>query len=202
MVCRNRLWSGVLSLSVVLFCTAAQAQKAFHNDEISIGGFYQLTPNVTGNGITDSTSRSGGGEAAFSHSFHPLIGWQVSYDYTRYTEFYTGQAFGYQHNVHAINGDYYVHGARAFGFRPYAMAGATLLDFSPSLNGGQNVPYQPRAGANFGGGIEIPMLAHNFGLQLQYRGILYKAPDFALTKLTTGAFRLTSQPTVGIYFHF
>jgi opacity protein-like surface antigen len=202
MVCRNRLWSGVLSLSVLLCCTAAQAQKAFHNDEASIGGFYQLTSDASGNGITDTTSRSMGGEAAFSHSFHPLMGWQFSYDYSRFTEFYTGQPFGYQHNLHVFNGDYYLHGAQAFRFRPYAMAGISAIIFSPSLNGGQNVAWQPRVGANFGAGADIPLVTHNFGLQVQYRGLFYEAPDFALAKLSTGAYRLTSEPTAGLYLRF
>ena len=123
MVSRYRLWPGLLSLGVLLFCTAAQAQKALRNDEVSIGGFYQFTANASGNSITDTATKSLGGEAAFSHSFHPLLGWQFSYDYTRFTEKYTGQPFGYQHNLHVFNGDYYLQGFQALGIRPYGMAG-------------------------------------------------------------------------------
>ena len=202
MVSRYRLWFGLLSVSALLVCSAAQAQQALRNDEVSIGGFYQLTSNASGNNITDRTTRSLGGEAAFSHTFHPLIGWQFSYDYTRYTEYYTGQVFGYQHNLHVFNGDYYLHGFQAFGFRPYAMAGISAVIFSPSLNGGQNVAWQPRPAANFGAGVQIPLLTHNFGLQVQYRGLYYKAPDFGLAKLTTNAWRLASQPTAGLYLRF
>ena len=202
MLSRNRLWCCFLSLSVLLLCTAAQAQKALHNDELSVGGFYQMTSNVSGNGITDTTTRSLGGEAAFSHSFHPLMGWQFSYDYTRFTEYYTGQVFGYQHNQHVFNGDYYVHGFSALGFRPYAMAGISAVIFSPSLNGGQNVSWQARPGANFGAGVQVPLLTHNFGVQVQYRGLYYKAPDFGLAPLTTNAWRLTSEPTAGLYLRF
>lgn len=202
MVSRNRLWSGLLALSALLFSTAVPAQKALHNDEASVGGFYQLTMNASGNGITDRTTRSLGGEAAFSHSFHPLIGWQVSYDYTRFTEYYSGQVFGYQHNQHVFNGDYYLHGFQAFGFRPYAMGGISAVIFSPSLNGGQNVSWQARPGANFGAGADIPLLSHNLGLQVQYRGLYYQTPDFGLPKLTTNTWRLTSEPTAGFYLRF
>lgn len=202
MVSRNRLWPGLLGLAVLLCCTAARAQKALHNDDVSIGGFYQVTSNASGNGITDTATHSAGGEAAFSHSFHPLLGWQLSYDYTRFTERYTAQPFGYQHNLHVFNGDYYVHGFQALGLRPYAMGGVSAVIYSPSLNGGQNVPWQPRLGANFGAGVEMPLLIHNFGLQLQYRGLYSKAPDFGLTKLTTNSYRLMSEPTAGIYIRF
>jgi hypothetical protein len=202
MVSRFRLWPGLICLGVFVFGTAAHAQKALRNDDVSIGGFYQLTSNASGNSITDRTTRSVGGEAAFSHSFHPLIGWQFSYDYTRFTEYYTAQPFGYQHNQHVFNGDYYLHGFQALGLRPYAMAGISAIVFSPSLNGGQNAPWQARPGANFGGGVQIPLLTNYFGVQVQYRGLYYKAPDFGLAKLTTNAWRLTSQPTAGIYIHF
>jgi len=202
MVSRYGLWSGFVALGILLSCATAPAQKALHNDDVSIGGFYQFTQNATGNGITDTTSKSLGGEAAFSHSFHPLIGWQASYDYTRFTEYYTGQIFGYQHNLHVFSGDYYLHGFEALGLRPYAMAGISAVIFSPTLNGGQNVPWQARAGANFGAGVEIPLLTKNFGVQVQYRGLFYQAPDFGLAKLNTGSYRLTSEPTAGLFVHF
>lgn len=202
MVSRNRLWPGLLSLLVVFSCTAARAQKALHNDDLSIGGFYQFTSNASGNGITDTATHSLGGEAAFSHSYHPLMGWQASYNYSRFTEHYTGAVFGYQHNLHVFNGDYYVHGFQALGLRPYAMGGISAIVYSPTLNGGQNVSWQARPGANFGAGVEMPLLTHNFGLQLQYRGLFSKAPDFGLTPLTTNSFRITSEPTAGIFLHF
>jgi opacity protein-like surface antigen len=202
MLSRNRLWPGVVSLGVLLFCTAVQAQKALHNDEVSIGGFFQFTSNASGNSITDTPTKSLGGEAAFSHSYHPLLGWQFSYDYSRFAEKYTGQPFGYQHNLHVFSGDYYLHGVQALGFRPYAMAGISAVVFSPSLNGGQNAAWQARPGANFGAGVQIPLLTNNFGVELQYRGLYYKAPDFGQAKLTTNAWRLTSEPTAGIYVRF
>jgi opacity protein-like surface antigen len=201
MVSRNRLWPGGLALGLVFFCTAAQAQKILHNDEVSIGGFYQFTSNASGNSITDTPTKSLGGEAAFSHSFLPLMGWQFSYDYTRFTEKYTDRPFGYQHNQHVFNGDYYLHVPTPM-FRPYAMAGISAIVFSPSLNGGQNASWQARPGANFGAGVDIPLLTGNFGVQVQYRGLYYKAPDFDLAPLKTDSWRITSQPTAGIYVRF
>ena len=186
----------------LLLASAAQAQRALHNDDVSIGGFYQFTSDASGNGITDTTSHSLGGEASFRHSFHPLLGYEASYDYSRFTEYYTGQPFGYQHNLHQFNGDYYVHGPRALGIQPFAVAGVSAVVFSPSLNGGQNVPYQVRPGANFGAGVNVPLLTSNLGLRLQYRGAFYQAPDFGLAKLSTNSYRLTSEPMVGVYLRF
>jgi len=203
MVSRNLVWSGLLSLVVLVFGTAAQAQKALHNDEVSIGGFYQLTSDASGNGITDTASKSLGGEASFRHSYHWWMGYDAAYDYARFTEYYTGQIFGYQHNMHAFSGSYYVHGpVRVLGIQPFAVGGISAVVFSPTLNGGQNVSWQARPGANFGAGINYALLSSHIGLRLQYRGLYYKAPDFGLSKLTTNAWRLTSAPMAGFYIEF
>jgi hypothetical protein len=202
MLSRRILWFFLAPFSVFFLCSAAQAQKALRNDDVSIGGFYQFTQTASGNGITDTATKSAGGEASFRHSFHWWLGYEAAYDYTRFSEFYTRQVFGYQHNLHQFSGDYYVHGPKAFGIQPFAIAGVSAVVFSPSLNGGQNVPYQVRPGANFGAGINYPLLTNYFGVRLQYRGVFYKAPDFGQTPLTTNAYRLTSEPMAGVYIRF
>jgi hypothetical protein len=202
MVSRRILQFFSASFLVFLFCSAAQGQKALRNDDVSVGGFYQFSTDASGNGISDTTTKSVGGDASFRHSFHPLLGYEIAYDYTRFGENYTGEPFGYQHNQHMFSGSYYVHGPRAAGIQPFAMAGISAVVFSPSLNGGQKAAWQARPGVDFGGGVNVPMLASYFGLRLQYRGEFYKAPDFGLAKLTTNSYRLTSEPTVGVYIRF
>jgi hypothetical protein len=202
MVSRSALRFFLAPFSVFLLCSAVQAQKALRNDDVSVDGFYQFTQTASGNGISDTASKSLGGEASFRHSFHPLLGFEAAYDYARFTESYTGQAFGYQHNLHVFSGSYYVHGPRALGLQPFALAGISAAVFSPSLNGGQNVPYQVRPAANFGAGINYPLLGSAIGLRFEYRGLYYQAPDFGLQKLTTNAYRLTSEPMAGVYLHF
>lgn len=202
MVSRRIVWFFLAPLSCFLFCSAAQAQKVLRNDDASVGGFYQFTSTASGNGISDTASKSLGGEASFRHSFHWWLGYEASYDYTRFSDFYSGQAFGYQHNLHQFNGDYYVHGPKAFGIQPFAVAGVSAVVFSPTLNGGQNVPYQVRPGLNYGVGVNVPLLTSHLGLRLQYRGLMYKAPNFGEAYLTTNAWRETSEPMAGVYIRF
>jgi len=186
---------------IFLFSSAAEAQKALRNDDVAVSGFYQFSSTASGNGISDRASHSLGGEASFRHSFHWWLGYQAAYDYTRFTEYYTGQPFGYQHNQHEFSGSYYVHGPKALGIQPFAVAGITAVVVSPSLNGGQNASYQARPGLDFGAGINYPLLGV-VGLRLQYRGVYSKAPDFGLTPLTTNSYRLTSEPMAGFYIRF
>lgn len=182
--------------------SSAQAQKALSNSDVSVDGFAQFTSTASGNGITDRPTKSAGGAASFRHSYRWWLGYEAGYEYTRFTEYYTGQAFGVQHNTHEFSGSYYVHGATTLGIQPFATAGVSAVVFSPSLNGGQNVPYQARPGVNFGAGVNVPLLTGHFGVRLQYRGVFYKAPDFGQPQLTTNAFRETSEPMAGVYIRF
>jgi len=202
MLSRRVVWFVLGIFPVFLFGSAAQAQKALRNDDVSVDGFYQFSSTASGNGISDKATHSLGGEAAFRHSFHWWLGYEAAYDYTRFTENYTGQPYGYQHNQHVFSGSLYVHGPRTLGIQPFAVGGVSAVIFSPSLNGGQNVPWQARPGANFGAGINYPLLGSTLGLRLQYRGLFYKAPDFGLTPLTTNSYRLTSEPMAGFYLRF
>ena len=203
MVVRKLPWLCLASLAGLLLSPAAQAQKALTNSDLSFDGFYQFTSTASGNGISDTASKSAGGAASFRHSYHWWLGYEAAYEYTRYTEHYTGQVFGIQHNQHEFSGSWYVHGPHTLaGLQPFALAGVSAVVLSPSLNGGQNVPWQARPGINYGAGVNVPLLTSYFGLRLEYRGVFYKAPDFGQANLTTNAWRNTSEPMAGIYFRF
>jgi hypothetical protein len=180
----------------------AHAQKVLRNSDVAVSAFGQFTSDVTGDGITLTTSRSLGGQAAFRHSYHWWLGYEAAYSYTRFSEFYSGQAFPLQHNVHDFSGAYLVQGPRAFGFQPFASVGISALVFSPSLNGGQRASWQPRAGLNYSVGVNKALFTSHFGVRVQYRGVYYKAPDFGEAALTTNSHRLTSEPMAGVYLRF
>jgi hypothetical protein len=205
---RKSLVASLLFCAVpALLVSSAHAQKALKNDDISVDGFAEFTQTVSGNGITDTTSKAAGGAASFRHSYHWWLGYEAGYEYTRYHENYTGvpgfpeQVFGVQHNQHEFSGSYYVHGPTVF-VQPFALVGVSAVVLSPSLNGGQNVPWQARPGINFGVGANMPLLTSHFGVRVEYRGVYYKAPDFTEPYLTTNAYRVTSEPMAGLYFKF
>lgn len=187
---------------LALAVSSAQAQRALKNDDISVDGFAAFTQTVSGNGITDTPSRAAGGAVSFRHSFHWWLGYEAGYEYTRYHESYTGVPFGVQHNQHEFSGSYLVVGPKAFGIQPFGLAGVSAVVQSPTLNGGQNVPWQAGPGANFGAGVNVPLLTSHIGLRLEYRALYYKAPGFGQTDLTTNAYRVTSEPMAGAYFRF
>ena len=184
------------------FVAQARAQSFLKNSEASFSGFWQDTPSVTGNGVTVSTTHSIGGQAAFRHSYHWWLGFEGSYNYSRYSEHYSVHPFAVQHNTHEFAASYLVSTPSVLGFRPFALGGVSAVVFSPSLNGGQNVSWQARPGVNFGVGIEHGLVTSHFGVRVQYRGVYYKTPDFGEPQLSTGKMRLTSEPMAGVYLRF
>jgi hypothetical protein len=194
------------ALLLALFALAAhavQAQSILRNSEASVSAFAQFSSDTSGNGITDNPTRSAGGQIAFRHSYHWWLGYEGSYAFTRYAERYSGQPYSYQHNMHEAAGSYLVSAPVGFlGFKPFALAGFSGVILSPSLNGGQNVSWQGRPALNFGAGFDHPLLTDHIGIRVQYRGLLYKTPDFGEAALTTNSFRITSEPMAGAYVRF
>jgi len=85
---------------------------------------------------------------------------------------------------------------------PYVLAGAGALTFNPGGNtliAGADT--QTRAAFVYGGGADFP-LTHHFSLRAEYRGLVYKTPDFGLRALNTDTLTHTAQPSAGIVFRF
>ena len=78
-----------------------------------------------------------------------------------------------------------------------------------------NIPASQQTKPTFlyGGGLDyqvfslVPLirrstLTHHLALRLQYRGLLYKAPDFKVQNLFTGAREHMAEPTIGVVVKF
>jgi opacity protein-like surface antigen len=53
----------------------------------------------------------------------------------------------------------------------------------------------------YGAGAEYAFTRH-FSLRAEYRGLVYKAPNFNLASLNTGSWTQIAQPSAGIAFRF
>ncbi len=195
----------VALLGWVVFTVTARAQNpahVFHNSDISVSAFGQFTQSVSGDGVMVDPTKSVGGQAAFRHIYHPWMGFEASYGYTRYTDNYSSNVFGVQHNVHEFGGSYLVSAPGLLGIKPFGLAGVSALLFSPSLNGGQRASAQAKPAFNFGLGVNAPLLTSHFGVRVQYRALYYPTPDYDDVRYKTGTWRLTSEPMVGLYLKF
>lgn len=53
----------------------------------------------------------------------------------------------------------------------------------------------------YGGGIDYTLFG-GIAMHLQYRGLLYKAPDFSLPGFSTGSWGHWAEYTAGLVFRF
>jgi opacity protein-like surface antigen len=53
----------------------------------------------------------------------------------------------------------------------------------------------------YGGGANFDV-THNLGIRAEYRGLVYKTPDFTSSALTLDKVTHLAQPSVGFYFRF
>jgi hypothetical protein len=201
MVIRRSLSFLVLLLIVAGLGNRAMAQS-LKNMEGAVAVFGQFSGTSSGNGVTDSPTESLGTLATFRQSFHPWLGYEVNYSYTRFSERYSTIPFGVQNNVNEVTGAYLVQGPSFLGLQPFGAIGFGALIFLPTTTGGQKYGQQNRIPLLYEFGVNYPILTSHLGLRLQYRGLSYKTPDFNATLLTTGARRTTSEPSVGAYLRF
>jgi outer membrane immunogenic protein len=88
--------------------------------------------------------------------------------------------------------------------RPYALAGGGALVFRPTDDAkttNSGIDQQTKAAFVYGGGVNFDIV-RQFGIRAEYRGLVYKTPDFGMTSLNLDKITHLAQPSVGVYFRF
>src|ERR1700722_8133529 len=178
--------------------------QTFKNLEGAVSILGQFSQSSNGNGVQDNPTDSLGALATVRQSFHPWLGYEVNYSYTRFTEKYSNIPFGVQNNVHEVTVAYLVQGPSLpiLGLQPFGTVGTGALIFLPTTTGGQKYGKQTQVPLLYKLGVNCPILTSHLGLRFQYRGLVYTTPDFNTPMLTTNAKRQTSELSLGAYLHF
>jgi opacity protein-like surface antigen len=187
------------------FTTAALAQE--ERNEIGVQGTAFITKDTNGNGILQHVTRSGGFLLNYRFHITPWLAAEANYGYNRDTlrDLIATAPMSVNENVHQATAAL-VLGVpiSASRVQPYVLAGAGVLRFDPRSTlianpfGADN---QTKGAFLYGGGANIS-LAQHVALRLEYRGLVYKAPDFALTALSTDTTTHTAMPSIGLSFRF
>lgn len=200
---------GLVAIAAFLvFSTTAMAQVEQHS-QVSIQGTALVTKdtNADSSPLSQHTTKSGGFLVGYSYQFNKWAGLEGNYGYTQNT-LNTFGSFGQssiRSDFHEVTGAFVAHiPVNARGVRPYALAGAGALVFNPtddakSMNAG--IDRQTKATFVYGGGVNFDV-THFFGVRAEYRGLVYKAPDFQLDTLNLDKVTHLAQPSAGIYFRF
>jgi opacity protein-like surface antigen len=192
--------------ATLLFAANSRAQELPPN-EVSVQGTGFFTKDSDNNGVIQHSTDSGGLLVSYRNLFSRWFGADLSYGYTRDTQlnFTPVGASRVQSDVHQTTAALVAHTpGRVFGFRPFALAGAGALTFSPVNNFGGiaiGADTQAKAAFVYGGGADYDINDH-FALRLEYRGLVFKRPDFGMNLLNSDAVTHTAQPSAGFVFRF
>jgi opacity protein-like surface antigen len=197
-----KTWTGVLTI-LFLFAGTALAQEEMPS-QVAIQFTGLIPRDATGNGITDHATKSGGFQLSYTHLLHKWAAAEASYGYGRNTQNYSGDfgTAGVQANINKFTGAFVlrlpVHVSR---LRPYALAGGGVLRFSPTSDPGNaaGAVSQSKGTFLYGAGADVDLSRH-VGLRVDYRGFLFKPPDFTLSGFTVGTTTHLAQPSIGIFF--
>ncbi|MCU1304608.1 MAG: hypothetical protein JWQ87_4892 [Candidatus Sulfotelmatobacter sp.] len=190
---------------LTLFTLAATAQES--RSEISLQGTGFFTKDSNGQGISRTTTDTGGVLVGYRYHINRWLSAEANYGFDRNTQKYFSTA-GFsrvQSDVHSATADMVVN--LPFSIRrvnPYVLGGGGSLVFHPTGNAGGFVPgaeTQARGAFLYGGGVNYTLTKH-LSLRAEYRGYVYKDADFGIRALNTNNWTHTAQPSAGVVFRF
>src|ERR1041384_3372176 len=176
----------VLALGVLsIFTVTAVAQE--QRSEISLQGIGSYTRNSTGNGIRQQATDTGGFLVGYRYHINRWLSAQADYGFNRNTQqFFAPSGFSsVRSDIHQTTGGVVVNLPAPAHWRisPYALAEGGALVFNPNENNGlAGASSQARGVFVYGGGADF-LLSRHFSLRAEYRGLVYKTPDFGFSNL-------------------
>lgn len=201
-----------LSAAAIILSATAMASAQDLRSEVSIQGTANVTKNSDNLDIPHRATKSGGFLAGYRYHLSPWFAIQGDYGYTRNTQKYFDPFFGetdVQSNIHMLTGEAVITAPSSSRVRPYGLAGVGGLFFRPTNNLNNNLigigtgsgNNQTKPAFVYGGGVDFD-LTHFVALRAEYRGLIYKIPDFQIPGLASDAFTHTAQPSVGLVWRF
>lgn len=190
-----------------VFLSAITALSQEVRNEVSVQATGFFTKDSNGQGTSQKTTESGGVLAGYRYRINRWFSAEANYGYNRNTQQYfnNGGASQIQADVHSVTGDLVVN--LPFRFHkvlPYVLGGGGALIFSPTNNFSGFVPgvdTQTQGAFVYGGGADYVITPH-LSLRAEYRGFVYKAPDFDFKNLNTDAWTHTALPSAGFVVRF
>ena len=142
---------------VFLLTLGATAQES--RSEISLQGTGFFTKDTNGQGISRTTTNTGGFLVGYRYHFNRWLSGEANYGFDRDTQKYfsAGGLSRVQSDVHTATADVVVNLPLAFNsFSPYVLGGGGSLVFHPTGNAGGSVPgpdTQAKGAFLYGGGV-------------------------------------------------
>lgn len=214
------------SLGLMLAATGAQAQfNRLKGATISVSATQEFTTPLTNNASAvpatvgtppnalrqtvfgqeqGATSKPG---VLASFGFHPVswAGVEVNYQFVQfeqqYSFFYSGSPSTRRYAptavaFHEATAAYQFH-PKHIKFQPYVNVGGGAVDFLPYL-----ASNQWRAAGLVETGFDIPTKSPHLAIRIQGRVLIYRAPNFNNSAISTRGWVATEEPTAGLVYRF
>jgi opacity protein-like surface antigen len=202
----------VLSAVAFIFLFIASGFAQDFKSEFSVQGTANLPKNSTNIDIPHDATKSGGFLVGYRYHLNSWFALQGDYGYTRDTQKYFDPFFGetdIQANIHQLTGEAVISAPSSSRVRLYGLAGIGGLFFRPtnSLNnnfigvGQGSGNNQTKPAFVYGGGVDFDITRY-MAFRAEYRGLLFKIPDFQLPGLASDNFTHIAQPSVGLVWRF
>ena len=193
----------VTAIILVFFSIASWAQETRNEVTVQGSGFFQK--QTTSNGITNESSNSGGVMVGYRFNLKNWLAVEGDYDYFRNHQTFqttSGTTF-VPTNTHALTGTAIV---KLPSFKmpavkvvsPFVLGGGGAMFFSPRSG---SLGEQTRGAFVYGGGADVPVSRH-FLVRAEYRGFVYKTPNFEQTSLKVDKYTHSAVPSVGLVYTF
>lgn len=189
---------------IILLALGAAAQE--NRSEISLEGTGFFTENTNGQGVSRTTTQTGGFLVGYRYHFNRWLSAEANYGYDRDTQKYsTGGLSRIQTDVHTATAAAVINlPFRVARLSPYVLGGGGSLVFHPTDNAGAFVSgsnTQAKGAFLYGGGFNYGLTRH-LSLRAEYRGYVYKDADFGVRAFNTDSWTHTAQPSAGIVVRF
>jgi Outer membrane protein beta-barrel domain len=209
--------------AAALLVLTSMSMAQDHRFDVGVGGAAVLSKQSSGNNTVLTPTKSGAYLVTGRYRFTARSSIELNYVHTSNSQIYSAPPLIYR--INNTIGEY--SGAYVFSFlqtdklEPFVFAGAAALVFYPAyssntVNGVQTylpAVRQTQPALLYGVGVDYPLLsrvpfirrffvAEKLTFRLQYRGLVYKAPDFSVPNLFTAARGHMAEPSVGIVVKF
>ena len=197
----------LLAILALIFLSAITALSQEVRNEVSVQATGFFTKDSDGLGISQKATQSGGILAGYRYRINRWFSAEANYGYNRATEqYFSGSGVSrIQANVNSVTSDVVVNlPLRFHRFLPYVLGGGGALIFSPTNNFGGFVPgtdTQAKGAFVYGGGADY-VITRRVSLRAEYRGFVYKAPDFGFGNLSTDKWTHMAVPSGGLVLRF
>lgn len=188
---------------------AAQEDVGHFDLSFSWGAVFNKTSSSANNGITVAPTNSGLILGTFRFRFNRMNGIEINGARTDDSQIFVLGTTDYraQTSVTEFSGAYVLSPFHFEKIEPFLLAGGGALRFYPSnqyINGNASffgAAQQTSMAFLYGGGLDYRVW-NRLALRLQYRGLIYKEPNFHVTQFFSGVKGHMAEPSFGIVFNF